>query len=331
MARVVRFHEVGGPEVLKIEEVSLRSPAKGEVTLRVQAIGLNRAESMFMHGYYLEPTQLPATLGYEAAGVVTAIGPDVDSSFLNKSVSTMPAFSLNQYGVVGDEVIVPVHALAEYPSHLSPTEATSIWMQYLTAYGALIEFGQLKKDEFVLITAASSSAGVAAIQTVKAEGAIAIATTRSRSKREELLALGADHVIVTVEENLVDRVKKITNDAGARIIFDPIAGPLVDQLAEAAAHGATIFQYGWLSGSPTPFPIVPALQKALTIRGYWLMEIVSHPDRLARAKSYVFDKVKSGQFKPKIAMTFPFERVVEAYQYMESNEQIGKIVLTVSN
>ncbi len=329
MARVVRFYEVGGPEVLKIEEVPSRQPAKGEVTLRVRAIGLNRSESMFMHGYYLYPTQLPATLGYEAAGVVTAIGPDVDPSLLNKSVSTVPSFSLNDYGVIGDEVIVPVHSLAEYPSHLSPIEAASIWMQYMTAYGALIEFGQLKKDEFALITAASSSAGLAAIQTAKAEGAIAIATTRSRRKREELIAFGADHVIVTDEENLVDRVNEITNKVGVRIIFDPIGGPLVDQLAEAAAQGATIFQYGWLSGSSTPFPIVAALQKALNVRGYWLPEIVFHPDRLARAKSYVFNKLKNGQFKPKIAKTFPFEKVVEAYRYLESNEQIGKIVLTV--
>jgi len=134
---------------------------------------------MFMHGYYLEPTQLPATLGYEASGIVTAIGADVDPGWLNKSVSTMPAFPMSQYGVLGNEVIVPVHALAEYPSHLTLIEATSIWIQYMTAYGALVEFGQVKKGEFILITAASSSAGLAAIQTVKAEGAISITTTRT--------------------------------------------------------------------------------------------------------------------------------------------------------
>src|SRR5262245_3213693 len=178
MAKIVRFHKLGGPEVLKIEDVPSRQPSEGEVRLSVQAIGLNRAESMFMHGYYLEPAQLPATLGYEASGIVTAIGANVDPSWLNKRVSTMPAFSMNQYGVLGTEVIVPVHALAEYPSHLTPIEATSIWMQYMTAYGALVEFGQLKKGEFVLVTAASSSAGLAAIQIVKAEGAISIATTR---------------------------------------------------------------------------------------------------------------------------------------------------------
>src|SRR5499433_814553 len=331
MAKIVRFHKLGGPEVLKIEDVPSREPFKGEVVLSVQAIGLNRAESMFMHGYYLEPAQLPATLGYEASGIVAAVGANVDPSWLNKRVSTIPAFSMNQYGVLGTEVIVPVHALAEYPSHLTPIEATSIWMQYMTAYGALVEFGQVKKGEFVLITAASSSAGLAAIQIVKAEGAIAIATTRTGAKRDALLALGADHVIVTEEEDVVARVKDLTGGAGARIIFDPIAGPLLDTLAEAAAPGALIVEYGWLSGAQPCFPLIPALQKALSIRGYWLAEITitTNPERLARAKSYVYDRVQSGQFKPKIAKTFRFEEVVEAYHYMESNAQIGKIVLTV--
>jgi NADPH:quinone reductase-like Zn-dependent oxidoreductase len=171
---------------------------------------------MFMRGNYWEATQLPATLGYEASGVVTALGANVDSSWLNKSVSIIPAFSLNQYGTQGMDVIVPVHALAEYPSHLTPVEATSICMQYMTAYGALIETGRVTKGQFVLITAASSGAGLAAIQTVKAEGAVSIATTRTAAKRSELLALGADHVIVTNEEDLVTRVMDITSGAESR-------------------------------------------------------------------------------------------------------------------
>src|SRR5262245_37262839 len=332
MLRIVQFHRLGGPEVLEIEDVPSTEPPSGEVTLRVQAIGLNRAESMFMHGYYLEPPHLPATLGYEAAGIVTAIGAQVDPSWLNKRVSTIPAFSQNRYGVLGTEVIVPVHALAEYPLHLTAIEATSIWMQYMTAYGALVELGGLKNGEFALITAASSSVGVAAIQTVKAEGAVSIATTRTGAKRGELLALGADHVVVTDEEDLVSRVEDITGGAGARIIFDPIGGPMLGQLAEAAALGALIIEYGWLSGAETPFPLIPALQKALTVRGYWLAEItMSDPERFERAKSYVYERVNTGEFKPKVAKIFPFDAVVEAYRYMESNEQIGKIVLTVGH
>ena len=199
----------------------------------------------------------------------------------------------------------------------------------MTAYGALLELGQLKKSEFVLITAASSSAGLAAIETVKAEQAIAIATTRKRDKRDELLAAGADHVIVTEEEDLVARVKAITNGAGARLIFDPIAGSLLEKLAEAAAQGAMIIEYGWLSLTPTPFPVVPALTKALNIRGYWLTETVYNPETFARAKKYVYDRIKGGHFRPRIAKTFRFEDVVKAYQYLESNQQIGKVVLTV--
>ena len=240
MAKIVRFHQIGGPDVLKIEEAPSREPGKGEAKLRVQAIGLNRAESRFMHGYYLEPAELPASLGYEAAGVVVGVGAGVDRCWLKKRVSTIPSFSLNQYGVIGNEVIVPAQALAEYPEHLRLTEATSIWMQYMTAYGALIEIGRLKKGEFVLITAASSSVGLAAIDTVKFEGAIPIATTRKSDQRSELLAAGTEHVIVTDEEDVVSRVHEITNGAGARIILDPIGGSLLGQLADTAAPGARL-------------------------------------------------------------------------------------------
>jgi len=186
MPRIVQFHRLGGPEVLEIEDVPSSGPSSGEVTLRVQAIGLNRAESMFMHGYYLEPPRLPARLGYEASGTVTAIGPDVDPRWLCKNVSTIPAFSPNRYGVLGTEVIVPVHAVAEYPSHLTAIEATSIWMQYMMAYGALVELSRLRKGEFALITAASSSVGVAAIQTVKAEGAVSVRAGAGQPPRTQL-------------------------------------------------------------------------------------------------------------------------------------------------
>src|SRR5258708_25742452 len=170
-------------------------------------------------------------------------------------------------------------------------------MQYMTAYGALIEIGRLKKSEFVLITAASSSVGLAAIDTVKFEGAIPIATTRKSDQRSELLAAGTEHVIVTDEEDVVSRVHEITNGAGARIILDPIGGSLLGQLADTAAPGATIFQYGWLSGEPTPFPLILALKKRLTIRRYWLWETLKDPETFAKAKSYVYERVKRRDFR----------------------------------
>ena len=323
-AKVVRFHSLCGPEVLKIQEEPIPEPGKGEVRLNVKAIGLNRAEVMFRSGQYLESAVLPSKLGYEAAGVVAAVGPDV-----GKKASTVPAFLMTQYGVYGEVAIVPASALAAYPEKLTPEEGTSIWMQYLTAYGALIAHAQITKRDFVIITAASSSVGIAAIEMVKAEGAISIATTRTSKKKATLVEVGATHVIATQEEDFVARVKEITGDKGARVIFDPIAGKGVELLAQAAAVGGTIFEYGALAPGPTPFPLFTALSKGLSVRGYTLREVLSDPKLRAKAEQYVFDRVKAGNFKPRIDRVFPFAEIVEAHRYMESNEQIGKIVVTV--
>jgi NADPH:quinone reductase-like Zn-dependent oxidoreductase len=328
-ARVVRFHFTGGPEVLRIEEEQIPEPSYGEVRLNVKAIGLNRAEVMFRNGQYLESPVLPSKLGYEAAGVVAAVGPDVDKSWLGRKVSTVPAFLMTRYGVYGEVAIVPASAVAAYPENLTPEEGTSIWMQYLTAYGALIPYAQITKGEFVIITAASSSVGIAAIEIVRAEGAISIATTRTSKKKTTLFNVGATHVVATQEEDFVARIKEITSDQGARVIFDPIGGKGLERLAQAAAFHGTIFEYGALATEPTPFPLFLALSKGLSVRGYTLRELFADPKLRAKAQQYVFDHVKAGHFKPRIDRTFPFAEIVQAHRYMESNEQIGKIVVTV--
>jgi len=329
MPKIVRFHQVGGPEVLRIEDEPSKQPGKGEVRLKVQAVGLNRAEAMFMRGQYVEQPKLPAGLGYEAAGVVDAVGPDVDKKWVGKTVATIPAFSMNAYSTLGEEAIIPASAMGEYPAKLSPAEGAAVWMQYVTAYGALVAIAHVTEGDFVVISAASSSVGLAAIEIVKAEGAIAIATTRKSNKKAELLSQGADHVIATEEEDIVARVKEITGGKGARLIFDPVAGPFLEKLAEAAAAGGIIFEYGLLSMQPTPFPLLTALTTGLNIRGYSLMEITRNPERLPTAKKYVYDRLADGRFQPKIAKTFPFAKTAEAYKYLESNVQVGKIVITI--
>jgi NADPH:quinone reductase-like Zn-dependent oxidoreductase len=329
MPKVIRFHETGGPEVLRFEDVPPQQPRTGEVRLRVQAIGLNRAESMFYHGQYIYEPKLPAGLGYEAAGIVEAVGPDMDQSWIGKQVSTIPAFSLNKYSMVGETAVAPVAAVAEYPANLSPAEGAAIWMQYLTAYGALCGIAKVTKGDFVVIPAASSSVGLAAIEIVKAEGGISIATTRKSDKREVLKKLGADHVIATDEEDYVARVAEITGGKGARVTFDPVAGPFLEKLAEAAQPGGIIFAYGALSGQPTPLPLLRVLPKGLSVRGYTLMEITLVPEKLAIAKKYIYNRLADGHFHPKIAKTFPFAQTVDAYRYLESNAQVGKVVVTV--
>lgn len=329
MPRIIRFHQTGGPEVLEIEDLPLEEPGAGEVRIKVEALGLNRAEVMFRQGMYLEQPKPPARIGYEAAGVVDAVGPEVTGIQAGDRVSTIPGFSMQKYGVYGESAVVPANIVAKYPDHLSAVEGAAIWMKYMTAYGALVEFGQVAAGDSVIITAASSSVGLAAIQIVKAAGATAIATTRGPSKKEDLLQAGADHVIVTNEEDVAERTHEITGGRGARLIFDPVSGAFLEKLAKAAGQGATIFEYGALSLEPTPFPLFDALGKGLSVRGYTLFEISGNAERLARGKKFVYEGLNSGAFRPVIAETFSLEEIAEAHRYMESNQQLGKIVVTV--
>ena len=329
MPKAVRFEQFGGPEVLKIQDVPDREPGQDEIKLQVEAVGLNRAESMYFHGQYMEQPKLPSGLGYEVVGIVTAVGPGGDASLVGRRVGTVPGYSMNSYPVLAESAVVPMWSVASLPEKLSPVEGAAVWMQYATAYGALVFFGHVGESDFVVITAASSSVGLAAIQIAKAEGATVIATTRTSAKKKELLSLGADHVVATEEEDLAARVMEISGGKGARIIFDPVGGPFIETLAKAAAPEGTIFQYGVLDGRPTPFPLMQALVKGLSITGYTLHQINAFPDRFADMKSYVTERLNDGRFVPKVDKTFPFEQTQEAYRYLESNQQVGKIVITV--
>jgi len=327
--KIVRFHKTGPAEVLQFDELPLPDPGPGEVRLSVRALGLNRAEVMFRNGQYLETPVSPSKNGYEAAGVIDAVGPDVDSSWIGKTVSTVPGtFKLNSHGVYGEVAVVPLKGIAEYPPSLSFEQGASIWMQYLTAYGALIWLAKVAKGDFVVITAASSSVGIAAIEMAKVEGAISIAVTRTAAKKAQLLKLGADHVIVTDEEDLSARINEITSGKGARVVFDPIGGPILESLAAATAYRGIILEYGALAAEPTPYPLFTALAKGLTIRAYTLFELTADPV-FTKAKQYVFDHLASGAFRPLIDKTFPFAEIVAAHRYMESNAQVGKIVVTL--
>lgn len=328
MPKIIRFHKTGAADVLMIENLPVTEPGEGEIRLQVKAIGLNRAEVMFREGQYLETPECPSRIGYEAAGIIDAVGAEVSSFQIGDLVSTIPAFSIGKYGVYGESAIIPAYAAAYYPDNLSTIEAAAIWMQYLTAFGALIDIAQLHKGQSVLITAASSSVGLAAIQITKAVGALVIATTRSTDKKQFLLDAGADHVIVSNDDDLQESVMAITEEKGVNVLFDPIGGSMLESLANASAPGATIFEYGALSAEQTIFPLFTSLAKGLTIRGYTLFEITQDAERLARGKQYVYDGLKSGTLKPIIDRTFPLDAITDAHRYMESNQQVGKIVVT---
>jgi NADPH:quinone reductase-like Zn-dependent oxidoreductase len=342
--QIVRVSGAGSTQdVLSFQHEAIPVPGPGEVRIKVKAIALNRAENLFHQGYYMYAPKPGAPIGYEAAGEIDALGDGVSGLTLGQKVSTVPAFSMNDYGVYSEYAIVPAYATIPYPENLSPEEAASVWMQYATAYGALIEVGKLKRGEFALFTAATGALGVASIQIARDLGAISIATTRSRAKAQALRELGADHVIVTSEEDLAQRVLEITGGKGANLIYDAVGGAAFAGLVEAAARFARIITYGALDPNAiagTTFPWFPAIAKGLTLRGHLIFEHTADPERFGQQNptdpevypqmvDYVLTRLRSGAFRPKIAQRFAFADLFKAHDAVENNNAVGKVVVTL--
>jgi NADPH:quinone reductase-like Zn-dependent oxidoreductase len=329
MARVVRFHEYGSPEVLRIEEVDPPAPGRNEVQIRVKALGLNRAEAMMRSGHYLETPSFPSGLGFEAAGTVEALGDGVEGLTPGDAVSVIPPLSMVQWPAYGELATFPSAHVVKHPPALGWEAAAAVWMQYLTAYGALIDIGGIGKGSLVVITAASSSVGLAAIQIANSVGATPVAVTRGTAKKQALLDAGAAHVIASAEEDLESRLKEIAGAEGVPLVFDPVGGPNLEPLTAAMSPGGVLIEYGVLSTEPTPFPLFTVLSKSLTLRGYLVHEVTGDPVRLEAAKRFILDGLRAGALRPIIAKTFPFEQIVEAHRYLESNKQFGKVVVTL--
>lgn len=328
MAKVIRVHQLGGPEVLQIEDVEIGNPGPGEVRIRVEAVGLNRAEAMYRAGRYPVRPQLPTLIGYEGVGTIEAVGAGVADYREGDRVCVLPMIQQGQYGIWGEQAIVPARILLPAPPGLSAAEAASIWMQYMTAF-ALIEVAEIGIDDGVIVRAASSSVGIAAIQLANWAGAVSIAATRTSAKESALREHGAAHVVATDEEDLVERVTAITGGKGAYVAFDPVGGPYIETLATALRPRGILFVYGGLSEQPTPYPHWQCAFKGLSMRGWVASEIWNHPHHFNRAKETILAGLAGGHLKPVIAREFQgLESLREANEFLESNQQIGKVVVT---
>ncbi|WP_229818602.1 zinc-dependent alcohol dehydrogenase family protein [Streptomyces lateritius] len=325
--RAVLFHEAGGPEVLRVEEVPLRAPGPGEVLLRVEAIGLNRAEALFRAGTYYYPATLPGSrLGYEAAGVVEAVGEGVDAYAPGDPVLAAANFDFGVHGVYAERVVLPEEYVVRRPEGVDAVTAAAVWLAYSTAFGGMVEAGGLRPGDHVVIMGASSGVGTAAIQTALRVGAVPIATTRGEDKRERLLDLGAARVIVTESENVVKEVKRFTGGRGARVVFDAVGGPGFATLGDALEPGGTAVLYGWLDPRPAAVP----MNWPLTVRGYANGAVVRTAEGRGRMAGFIGSGLRDGSLAPVIAETFEgLERITDAHRLMESNTHTGKILLTV--
>jgi NADPH:quinone reductase-like Zn-dependent oxidoreductase len=327
MPKVLLFDVVDKIPQLVIRNIEAAQPGPGEVRYRVYAIGLNRADVLYMQGDHYTPTTLPTRIGYEACGIVDAVGSGVTGFKVGDRVSALPHGDV-RYCVGGEFAITPASFLADWPDGFSAVEAAATWMQYLTAYYPLKETAQLGPGDAVLITAASSSAGLGAIQLSKLLGAKVIASTRTNEKRDFLLAAGADHVVAMSDGNLTEQILACTDSEGVRVVYDAVAGRFMNEYAGAIATKGRIFVYGMMGGSPTvECAILPLVRKGASIEAYSLINVMREPGAVDRGRRFISLALRAGALRPIVDRVFRFEAALEAYAYMDSGAQKGKIVL----
>lgn len=333
MPKIIHVTECGGPQFLTVAKVARTEPGPGEVRFAVEAFALNRADILYITGNHYTELTLPSRVGSEACGVVDAIGDGVSAFKVGDRVSAMPFFSPepHRHGVHGEFAILPQEYVGPWPDQLNAIEGCSIWMQYLTAYFAMKTDGKLEPGKSVLLTAAASSAGLAAVQTAKLLGAKVIATTRTEAKRQILLDNGADHVIITrLGESFADQIMSFTDGKGVNLVFDPISGDFISDYIEAMAWEGHVQIYGMLNGLEIRVSILPLVRNKVTIAPYSMYNYMNDATSREEGISFVLANMGKGKYRPHIDSVFAFESTVDAFSHMEGNTQSGKITVAVS-
>ncbi len=326
--RAVVFKGTGDPSILNVVDVPAREPGPGEVRIRVTSCGLNRADANYRRGRYLVRSPGESRSGFEGAGIVEAAGAGVTLR-IGDRVGVLPTlFDVVTEGAAAESMTVAASAVVSTPTSVSDADAGAIWMQYLTAWGALVDIAAIGPDDWVVVPAASSSVGIAAIQLCRAYDARVIATTTSAAKVAALQRFAPDAIVDTRAEPYVERVREITRGTGARVIFDPIYGPIVNDHIRAACSEAIVFVHGALDARPLELGLGGMLRKNIRLQGFTLGPLLKHPARRARAIAGITRHLEARDFAPVIDSYFPLERIQDAHRRVESNQQLGKVVVT---
>jgi NADPH:quinone reductase-like Zn-dependent oxidoreductase len=251
----------------------------------------------------------------------------VEGFAVGDRVAVIPGALGSRY--YAEVALAPERTLVKIPQSQNWQEAAATWMAFATAWTGLIDIGRLTAGQTVLITAASSSTGLAAIQVARKVGATPVALTRTSMKAAALLDAGAAHVIATEDQDLAHEAAQMTGGRGAELVFDAVGGPNFEKLVNATSARGLLIAYGRFSPEVTPLPVAQTLFKDLTIRGFGLPSTIAQDDKLAAVKTFVSEGIASGALRPIIARTFEFDDIVNAHRYLESGRQFGKLVVTV--
>ena len=335
MSRTIRFHKFGSAEVLKCEEHEVAAPAPGEVQVRVEAIGISWYDVLWRQNLAPSPAHLPAGIGHEMAGIVTAVGAGVDDLAVGDKVASFPAESANAYPTYGELILMPHSALTRYPDILTPVQASTHYTPLLIAYFAYVDLARIKPGQSVLITDASHCAGPSFVQLGKALGAKVIAATKEGEEREYLLGLGADHVIVTEEQDLLMQINKITDSRGVDAVFDGLGGPQMSVLGDVLAPRGSLVLYGLQGGNQTRLPACACFQKNIQFFVHCIGNFTGKPElgidqdveAIQRALREINQLTADRVLLPLDVKVFPFDKFVEAHRYMDDCPCRGRVAL----
>jgi len=324
--KAIVIKQPGGPEALHVEEMAKPEPGLGEIQVRVQAAGLNQADILQRQGKYPPPPDSPQNIpGLEFAGTVEKLGAGVQGFSIGERV-----FGLVSGGAYAEYLVTNARMLVKLPERLSFIEGASIPEVFITAYDAMVSQAHLACGEKVLINAAGSGVGVAAIQIAHAIGATTIGTARTREKLEKAKAYGLDYSVVAQEGLFAEEVMKISG--GVDVILELVGGSYLSEDINCASLRSRIVLVGLLGGNSININLAKILGKRLQITGTHLRnrpleEKITVTNILRKHLVPLFEQ---GILRPVVDEIFPLAEAAQAHAYLETHKTFGKVILTIN-
>jgi len=325
MTRAVVCRDLTGPDGLRLEEVELADPRAGEVRVAVRASGVNFPDLLMSGGKYQLKPALPFTLGFEAAGVIDAIGPEVAGHTVGDRVMVR-----QWWGCHAQALTAPTDALLPLPDGFGFEEGAAFVVATSTAVNGVMQRGQLREGETLLVHGAAGGVGLAAVEVGKLLGATVIATASSAAKLAVARARGADHGIDTTTEDFRARVMEITEGRGADVVFDPVGGEVFETSLRCMAWGGRILVVGFASGRIPEIRMNQPLLKCISIIGVRAIEhLTRNPIEGPAYQQWMLARAAEGHLRPHISHRFPLEDFRAALDVLQSRAAIGRVVLTM--
>jgi len=322
--KTIRIHSVGGPDALRLDDVPRPTPGPGQALIQVAAAGINYIDTYQRAGLY--PLPLPATLGQEGAGTVSAVGPGVTGA--------QPGDRVAWTGVQGsyaEFVLAPADRLVIVPSSLSLELAGAAMLQGMTAHYLACTTYPLQAGDTCLVHAAAGGVGLALVQIAKLRGARVIGTVSTEAKAALARQAGADHVILYERDDFAAEVKRLTEGRGVPVVYDSVGRTTFDRSLDCLARRGLLVLFGQSSGPVKPLdPQVLNQKGSLFLTRPTLAHYIASRDELLGRASDVFGWMLNGKLSLRIHAKYPLERAAEAHRDLESRKTAGKLLLVVS-